>query len=160
MKLLRLECRSLPAWEKEEFRVCGVAVSKRRTVVRLTAARRATPCLFFLAFRPHSPAPCLSTGRTAQMVAKYRPPMPILTLVVPRLVNDSLHWKLEGRSTARCCQLTRGLLPMLATPGPNGDAVLEGAVLRAASAGLVQPRGHVVVLQQIGEDYALKVREI
>jgi hypothetical protein len=47
---------------------------------------------------------------------------------------------------------------MLATPGPNGDAVLEGAVLRAASAGLVGPRGHVVVLQQIGEDYALKVR--
>jgi len=101
-----------------------------------------------------------NTGRTAQMVAKYRPPMPILTLVVPRLVNDSLHWKLEGRSTARCCQLTRGLLPMLATPGPNGDAVLEGAVLRAASAGLVQPRGHVVVLQQIGEDYALKIMSV
>jgi pyruvate kinase len=30
-------------------------------------------------------------------VAKYRPPMPILTLVVPRLVSDALHWKLEGR---------------------------------------------------------------
>lgn len=37
------------------------------------------------------------TGRTAQLVAKYRPPMPILTLVVPRLVSDSLRWKLEGR---------------------------------------------------------------
>jgi pyruvate kinase len=36
-------------------------------------------------------------GRTAQLVAKYRPPMPILTLVVPRLVSDSLKWKLEGR---------------------------------------------------------------
>lgn len=98
-----------------------------------------------------------TSGGTARLVAKYRPPMPILTLVVPRLVSDALHWKLEGRATARACQLTRGLLPMLATPGPNGDAVLEGAVLRAAAGGLVAPRGHVVVLQQIGEDYALKV---
>jgi pyruvate kinase len=39
----------------------------------------------------------LSAGRTAQLVAKYRPPMPILTLVVPRLVSDTLKWKLEGR---------------------------------------------------------------
>ncbi len=37
------------------------------------------------------------TGRTAQLVAKYRPPMPILTLVVPRLVNDGIRWRLEGR---------------------------------------------------------------
>lgn len=37
------------------------------------------------------------TGQTAEMVAKYRPPVPILTLVVPHLVSDSLKWKLEGR---------------------------------------------------------------
>jgi pyruvate kinase len=37
------------------------------------------------------------TGKTAQLVSKYRPPMPILTLVVPRLVSNSLKWKLEGR---------------------------------------------------------------
>jgi pyruvate kinase len=36
-------------------------------------------------------------GRTAQLVAKYRPPMPILTLVVPRLVNDGIRWRLEGK---------------------------------------------------------------
>lgn len=42
-------------------------------------------------------SPCCLPGRTAQLVAKYRPPMPILTLVVPRLVSDSLKWKLEGR---------------------------------------------------------------
>lgn len=37
------------------------------------------------------------TGKTAQLVAKYRPPMPILTLVVPHLVSDQLKWRLEGR---------------------------------------------------------------
>jgi hypothetical protein len=39
----------------------------------------------------------LPAGRTAQLVAKYRPPMPILTLVVPRLVNDGIRWRLEGK---------------------------------------------------------------
>ncbi|WIA41090.1 hypothetical protein OEZ86_004721 [Tetradesmus obliquus] len=101
-----------------------------------------------------------ATGRTAQLVAKYRPPMPILTLVVPRLVNDGIRWRLEGKATARACQLTRGLLPMLATPGPNGDAVLEAAVVAAARAGLVAPRHHVVVLQQIHEDFCVKVMSL
>lgn len=37
------------------------------------------------------------TGQTAELVAKYRPPMPILTLVVPHLTSDQLKWRLEGR---------------------------------------------------------------
>jgi hypothetical protein len=47
---------------------------------------------------PVPPHPrCSTAGRTAQLVAKYRPPMPILTLVVPRLMNDGIRWRLEGR---------------------------------------------------------------
>jgi hypothetical protein len=46
---------------------------------------------------------------------------------------------------------------MLATPGPNGDAVLEAAVVSAARAGLVAPKHHVVVLQQIHDDFCVKV---
>lgn len=46
---------------------------------------------------------------------------------------------------------------MLATPGPNGDAVLEAAIMIAAAAGLVAPRGHVVVLQQVHNDLCVKV---
>ena len=37
------------------------------------------------------------TGQTAELVAKYRPPMPIMTMVVPHLVSDGLKWRLEGR---------------------------------------------------------------
>jgi pyruvate kinase len=37
------------------------------------------------------------TGQTAELVAKYRPPMPILTLVVTHLTSNKLKWKLEGR---------------------------------------------------------------
>eukprot|EP00877_Chromochloris_zofingiensis_P009758 jgi/Chrzof1/5035/Cz15g09100.t1_PYK1[v5.2] len=97
------------------------------------------------------------TGRTAHLVAKYRPPMPILTLVVPRLVSDALHWKLEGRHNARQCLLTRGLLPMLATPQPHGDAVLEEAILMAARMGIVKPHNHVVAVQRIHDDFCVKI---
>lgn len=97
------------------------------------------------------------SGKTASLVAKYRPPMPILTLVVPRLVSDSLRWKLEGRHNARQCLMTRGLLPMLAAPSPNGDAVLEEAILVAAQVGLVKPHQHVVCVQRIHEDFCVKI---
>ncbi len=36
-------------------------------------------------------------------MCRYRPPVPILTLVVPHLVSDGLSWKLEGR-----CAMDRG----------------------------------------------------
>lgn len=48
---------------------------------------------------------------------------------------------------------------MLATPGPNGDAVLEAAVVQAARGGLVAPRHHVVVLQQVHDDFCVKVSQ-
>ena len=49
-----------------------------------------------------------SSGRTASLVAKYRPKMPILTLVVPHLKSSTLKWELQGRSLARQCLIMRG----------------------------------------------------
>ena len=48
------------------------------------------------------------TGRTASLVAKYRPTMPIVTLVVPTVRSRGLAWEMEGRSLARQCLLVRG----------------------------------------------------
>ncbi|GAB4816028.1 hypothetical protein N2152v2_003074 [Parachlorella kessleri] len=87
------------------------------------------------------------TGRTASMVARYRPPMPILTLVVPYLKNEGLKWALEGRSVARQAQLTSGLLPVLAAPTPSvGESLLEEAIALASAKGLVKAHDHVVVV--------------
>jgi len=97
------------------------------------------------------------TGSTAQLVAKYRPPMPIMTLVVPHLTSDGLHWVLRGRGYARQCQITRGLLPVLATPSSHGEQILEEAVALASRMGLVRPHSHVVVVQRINDDCCLKV---
>ncbi|GLC77052.1 hypothetical protein PLESTF_001878200 [Pleodorina starrii] len=97
------------------------------------------------------------TGKTAQLVAKYRPPMPILTLVVPHLVSDQLKWKLEGRSSARQCLVSRSLLPVLAAPSPSGDQLLQEAVVMAGRVGLVRPHDHVVCVQRIHDDFCVKI---
>ncbi|PRW57775.1 pyruvate kinase isoform C [Chlorella sorokiniana] len=89
------------------------------------------------------------TGMTAAMVAKYRPAMPIMTLVVPYLKRDGLKWKLEGRHAARQALLTSGLLPTLAAPTPSaGEGLIEEAVQLALANGWVKPLDHVVVLSR------------
>jgi len=97
------------------------------------------------------------TGQTAELVAKYRPPVPILTLVVPHLVADGLKWRLEGRSIARQCLITRGLMPFLAAPSPNGEALLEDAIRSAGNMGLLRPHDHVVVLLRVHGDFCVKI---
>lgn len=97
------------------------------------------------------------TGKTAALVAKYRPPMPILTLVVPHLVSDGLRWKLQGRANARQCLLSRGLLPMLAAPSPSGDALLNEAVGLAGRVGLVKPNDQIVCVQRVHDDFCVKI---
>lgn len=73
--------------------------------------------------------PRARAGQTASLVSKYRPPQPIMTLVVPQLKNDGFKWHLEGRDTARRCLIQRGLLPVLAAPSPSGEEMLAGACL-------------------------------
>ncbi|CAI5994430.1 unnamed protein product [Closterium sp. NIES-64] len=57
-----------------------------------------------------------SSGRMARLVAKYKPTMPVLTLVIPRLYVDKLRWTVQGEVPAHMCCLMRGLIPMMATP--------------------------------------------
>lgn len=66
---------------------------------------------------------CGGAGQTASLVSKYRPPMPILTLVIPQLKNDGMRFQLVGRGVARQCQIQRGLLPVLAAPSPSGESL-------------------------------------
>ena len=97
------------------------------------------------------------TGLTSALVAKYRPSVPILTLVIPRLVNDNLEWKIVGRHVARQCLLTRGLVPMLAAPSPDGEQVLRDAVQAATSRKLLGPGDHAVCVEKISGDYCIKM---
>lgn len=97
------------------------------------------------------------TGHTASLVSKYRPAMPILTLVIPQLKTESMKWKLEGRAVARQCQISRSLFPVLAAPSPSGETLLEEVVLMSAKVGLVKPRDHIVCVQRMGESFVIKI---
>lgn len=98
------------------------------------------------------------TGKTANMVARFRPAMPILTLVVPYLKRDGLKWSLEGRSSARQALLVSGLMPVLAAPSSNsGEGLIEEAVSLAASSGLLKAHDRVAVLSRRGTDYLIKI---
>ncbi|KAL8555565.1 hypothetical protein ACS0TY_003388 [Phlomoides rotata] len=37
-----------------------------------------------------------SSGRAARLIAKYRPTMPVLSVVIPRLKTNQLKWSFSG----------------------------------------------------------------
>ncbi|KDD75873.1 hypothetical protein H632_c460p0, partial [Helicosporidium sp. ATCC 50920] len=92
------------------------------------------------------------TGRTVSLVSKFRPPMPILAVVVPTLRSNGLSWKLEGRNLARQCLVMRGVWPMLAAPmSEANEELLDEAVAVAHAEKLVKGGDHVVcILSQRG----------
>lgn len=100
------------------------------------------------------------SGQTSQMVAKYRPRIPILTLVVPKILTDSLSWRLEGRGVARQCLIVRGLLPMLAAPRSSTDDALQEAITAAQMRGLVSEGDRVVIVQRVHEDFSMKIVDV
>lgn len=51
-----------------------------------------------------------------RLVSKYKPTMPSLVVVVPRLKTNQLKWSFTGAFQARQCLAMRGLFPMLADP--------------------------------------------
>lgn len=63
-----------------------------------------------------------SSGKVARLVSKYRPIMPVLTVVIPRLTTDKMRWTFTGAAQARQCLITRGLFPMLADPRHPADS--------------------------------------
>lgn len=97
------------------------------------------------------------TGHTASLVSKYRPAMPILTLVIPQLKTEAMKWRLEGRAVARQCQISRSLFPVLAAPSPSGETLLEEVVVMASRVGLVKPQDHIVCVQRMGESFVIKI---
>ena len=71
----------------------------------------------------------LHAGVSAGLLTKYRPQVPILSVLVPTLKKaDGENWMLEGRGTARQCLLHRGLMPLLAQPSASGvDPLTQSA---------------------------------
>lgn len=99
------------------------------------------------------------TGRTVSLVAKYRPPMPVLSVVIPTLqASKGLSWKLEGKLLARQCLTMRGVKPIMAAPmGSSGEELLSATVRVAHCDGLIKPMDYVVAILSQNDSLVVKV---
>ncbi|XVF06546.1 hypothetical protein REPUB_Repub06bG0058400 [Reevesia pubescens] len=91
-------------------------------------------------------------GTTAKLVAKYRPSMPILTMIIPEITTDSLEWSCSDEAPARHCLIFRGLIPVLSSGSVKAsytestEETTKFALQFAKEKGLCKPGDSVVAL--------------
>ncbi|KAE8671851.1 Detected protein of confused Function [Hibiscus syriacus] len=108
-----------------------------------------------------------SSGRAARLIAKYRPLMPVISVVIPRLRTNQLRWTFSGDFEVRQSLIVRGLFLMLADPrhpaeSKNGtnESVLKVALEHGKASGVIKPHDRVVVCQKLGDASVVKIIEL
>ncbi|TXG49376.1 hypothetical protein EZV62_025251 [Acer yangbiense] len=108
-----------------------------------------------------------SSGRAARLIAKYRPTMPVISVVIPRIKTDQLHWTLSGAFELRQSLIVRGLFPLLADPqhqadltNATNDSVFQVALDHGKAFGIIKPHDRVVVCQKVGDASVVKIIEL
>ncbi|KAF5750462.1 pyruvate kinase cytosolic isozyme-like [Tripterygium wilfordii] len=108
-----------------------------------------------------------SSGRAARLIAKYRPTMPVLSVVIPRLKTNQLKWSFSGAFEARQSLIVRGLFPMLADPrhaaestSATNESVLKVALDHGKASGVIKSHDRVVVCQKVGDTSVVKIIEL
>ncbi|XWS43064.1 hypothetical protein CRYUN_Cryun16bG0069200 [Craigia yunnanensis] len=103
-----------------------------------------------------------SSGRAARLIAKYKPPVPVLAIVVPRLKTNSFKWTFTGSSQARQLLGVRGVYPLLTSPdmATSGELGLKLALDHGKSVGLLKPNDQAVVFQKIGDSSVVKIVQL
>ncbi|PKA60311.1 Pyruvate kinase, cytosolic isozyme [Apostasia shenzhenica] len=95
-------------------------------------------------------------GSTAKLVAKYRPAMPILSVVVPELKTGFFDWSCSDESPARHSLIYRGLIPVLSTATAKAstseatEEAIELAIGHAKAVGLCKSGDSVVAMHRLG----------
>ncbi|OIW20637.1 hypothetical protein TanjilG_18575 [Lupinus angustifolius] len=108
-----------------------------------------------------------SSGRAARLIAKYRPTMPVLSVVIPRLKTNQLKWSFTGAFEAKQSLIVRGLFPMLADPrhpaestSATHDSILKVALDHGKALGIIKSHDRVVVCQKLGDSAVVKIIEL
>lgn len=105
-------------------------------------------------------------GATARLIAKYRPTVPILTVVLPVLTTDSLSWECSSEAPARQCLFSRGLVPILAEGSARSsdadatDEMMHAAIEHARDTGYCKGGDAVVALHRIGNASVIKLIDV
>ncbi|XP_072979155.1 pyruvate kinase 1, cytosolic-like [Typha angustifolia] len=108
-----------------------------------------------------------SSGRAARLIAKYRPTMPVLSVVIPQVKSNQIRWTFSGAFEARQSLIVRGLFPMLADPrhpaestGGNNESVLRVTLDYGKATGILKEHDRVVVCQKVGDASVVKIVEL
>ncbi|GFZ02461.1 pyruvate kinase family protein [Actinidia rufa] len=108
-----------------------------------------------------------SSGRAARLIAKYRPTMPVISVVIPRLKTNQLKWSFSGAFEARQSLIVRGLFPMLADPrhpaestNATNESVLKVALDHGKASGVIKSHDRVVICQKVGDSSVVKIIEL
>ncbi|KAF7145586.1 pyruvate kinase 1, cytosolic [Rhododendron vialii] len=108
-----------------------------------------------------------SSGRAARLIAKYRPTMPVISVVIPRLKTNQLKWSFSGAFEARQSLIVRGLFPMLADPrhpaestNSTNESVLKVALDHGKASGVIKSHDRVVICQKVGDSSVVKIIEL
>ncbi|XP_010243271.1 PREDICTED: pyruvate kinase 1, cytosolic-like [Nelumbo nucifera] len=108
-----------------------------------------------------------SSGRAARLIAKYRPTMPVISVVIPRLKTNQLKWSFTGAFEARQSLIVRGLFPMLADPrhpaestNATNESVLKVALDHGKASGVIKSHDRVVICQKVGDASVVKIIEL
>ncbi|KAH0457731.1 hypothetical protein IEQ34_013046 [Dendrobium chrysotoxum] len=102
-------------------------------------------------------------GSAAKLVAKYRPAMPILSVVVPELKTNIFDWSCGDEAPAMHSLIYRGLIPMLSTATAKAstseatDEAVELAIAHAKATGLCVSGDSIVVLFRLGDASVIKL---
>ncbi|KAF3783075.1 Pyruvate kinase cytosolic isozyme [Nymphaea thermarum] len=105
-------------------------------------------------------------GTTARLVAKYRPAMPVLSVVVPEITTDSFNWYCSDESPARHSLIVRGLIPLLsagsakASDSESTEHALEFSIQYAKDKGLCSPGDSIVALHRVGTASMIKLMTV
>ncbi|KAK5771772.1 hypothetical protein PVK06_048014 [Gossypium arboreum] len=91
-------------------------------------------------------------GTTAKLVAKYRPSVPILSMIIPEITTDSLEWSCNDEAPSRHCLIFRGLIPVLssgsvkASYAESTEETTKFALQYGKEKGLIKPGDSVMSL--------------
>ncbi|KAF5183714.1 Pyruvate kinase [Thalictrum thalictroides] len=102
-------------------------------------------------------------GSTAKMVAKYRPSIPILSIVVPEIKTENFEWSCSDEAPARHSLIFRGLVPVLtagSAKASHTEATEEALVFslqHAKEKGFCKVGDSVVALHRVGAASVIKI---
>lgn len=102
-------------------------------------------------------------GSMARLVAKYRPGIPILSVVVPNITSDSFDWTCSNEAPARHSLIFRGLVPVLyagsarTSIDESTEETIEFATKYGKKKQLCKTGDSVVALLRTGNAIVIKI---